>query len=596
MTTKRVAAAFSVALFAVAPAGAQRIDNPDLFGKSLEAAEQAMVFYGRYDHRDEMRRVAEIGYRVAQESGFEKMPMSFYLVDMPVPNAFALPGGQIFLTRGMLDLGLDDDMLAGLLGHEIGHVVREHGTRIQRRATLLNALSQVLLAGVMITAGNSGGQSPVPGPAYDRGASPGDRVVGAAATGLVVSELLLRSYSREFEDEADAEGQRMAAAAGYDPDGTRKLMALMRERLPESKQYGYWRTHPFFDQRVRAAAIREETLKVQEPSSADDYRRTTQQVLVTYRDENPPGSRRRGRRPEPEPAPERRSPTGLAPDQPSPPPPDLLALAALTAWPVGPTAEQLRLERLHRERDREISRRELYRDLGRLIDLYQEERDEVAALDPDSGLPDALDREIGAFRRQLESTYPEAVEVFRRGVFETEFLETFASNYPDAPESAEAALALGDAQARLGRPDRAVDHYLAAWREGPDSETGRRARLGLRNLAGILDSLAALQRLADFEEDAELAGLAAERLAARVGRFEKLENGSEFLKRYPGSPHAAAVEARLDTLAENLYGEVILYQEVGDHAKALDRIQKILTSAPLSRAAERLRAQAEVAS
>ena len=80
--------------------------------------------------------MAAIGYRLAQESKFQDFPFTFYLIDMPEPNAFALPGGQIFITKGMLDLGLNDDMLAGLLGHEIGHVVLKHGTRIQRRATL----------------------------------------------------------------------------------------------------------------------------------------------------------------------------------------------------------------------------------------------------------------------------------------------------------------------------------------------------------------------------------------------------------------------------------------------------------------------------
>ena len=197
--------------------------------------------------------MAEIGYRVAQESNFRDFPLTFYLVDLPVPNAFALPGGQIFLTKGMLDLRLNDDMLAGLLGHEIGHVVLDHGMRMKRRATLLNVLSQALLAGVVISASRSDRQpGGIPDP-YGGGSSSGDLVLGTAAAGAVVSELLLRSYSREFEDEADDEGQRLAAGAGFDPDGTRQLMERMRAHMPETREYGYWRTHPFFEERVRAA-------------------------------------------------------------------------------------------------------------------------------------------------------------------------------------------------------------------------------------------------------------------------------------------------------------------------------------------------------
>jgi len=52
---------------------------------------------------------------------------------MTEPNAFALPAGQIFITTGMLDLGLDDDMLANVLGHEIGHVINEHSIKMQPR-------------------------------------------------------------------------------------------------------------------------------------------------------------------------------------------------------------------------------------------------------------------------------------------------------------------------------------------------------------------------------------------------------------------------------------------------------------------------------
>jgi predicted Zn-dependent protease len=146
-----------------APLPAQTIANPDLFVKSAKAAQQALDYYGRYDNPEELERMAAIGYRLAQESKFQDFPFTFYLIDMPEPNAFALPGGQIFITKGMLDMGLNDDMLAGLLGHEIGHVVLKHGTRIQRRATLLNVLSQALLVGVMISASqNDNSRGPQP--------------------------------------------------------------------------------------------------------------------------------------------------------------------------------------------------------------------------------------------------------------------------------------------------------------------------------------------------------------------------------------------------------------------------------------------------
>src|SRR5436189_3401876 len=154
LSSQLAGAATAPAKQAVAPT-VPAISNIDLFSKSLQAAQQALIEYGAWENAAEMRRVADIGYRVVQASGYRAMPITFYLADMAEPNAFALPGGQIFVTRGMLDMGLTDDMLANLLGHELGHVVLQHGVKMERRATLLNLLSQAALIGVMVTAGGN---------------------------------------------------------------------------------------------------------------------------------------------------------------------------------------------------------------------------------------------------------------------------------------------------------------------------------------------------------------------------------------------------------------------------------------------------------
>lgn len=216
----------------------------ELFFKSLEASQEALDQYGAWDNQVELERVNRIGYRVARETGYSKFPFSFYLIDMAEPNAFALPGGQVFVTRGMLEIGLSDDALAALLGHEIGHVVKDHGMRMQRRATLLNLLSQALMVGVLIHANQNADRNTlarVPDPyGLERTtSSTGDLVQGTYAASMIVGELLLRSYSREFEDEADEVGQRIAAQAGFDPEGTRRLMAQLGSRLPQSHEYGY---------------------------------------------------------------------------------------------------------------------------------------------------------------------------------------------------------------------------------------------------------------------------------------------------------------------------------------------------------------------
>ncbi len=567
MRNRVIARVLMVALVFVGlchPAFAQGLEDPELFQKSQMAAQQALLFYGSYDDSAEMRRVADIGYRIAQESKFQEFPFTFYLADMPAPNAFALPGGQIFITSGMLKMGLNDDMLAGLLGHEIGHVVLQHGTRLQRKATLLNILSQALLVGVLIGVAGSGGQSDGVYDPYGRSSNTkGDLIQGAAAAGAVISELLMRSYSREFEDESDDEGQRMAAAAGFDPDGTRQLMEKMRTHLPQSKEYGYWRTHPFFEDRVRAATAREGLLKIQQPSTADQYRAQTQSTLLDFL-EYPKLDK------------------------------DLVSLLkheALIAWPQGSTADQIRLEQLHLLRDREQEQKPLSQEWREVATVYHKHLDEVRSLTPDSPLVGTLEKELAGLDSRLDEIYPQAAGVFQNGIYETEFLETFASNFPDKKEIAEVSLALGIAYARLGREDDAVEYFLRTMVEDPDSAAGQQAMTGLRNLTPRINSLAALEQLATESSDQELRKASEARVAKLASEYEALENGAEYLRRFPDGDHSIPVSNRLNQLADELYAELVLYQSVGDHVKGIDRIQRILTFAPHSPAADRLREQ-----
>lgn len=542
------------------------ISNSELFNKSIYAAEQALAYYGVWDEPKELERIADIGYAIAQQAAFEDFPISFYLIDMPEPNAFALPGGQIFMSRGMIQLGLDDDMLAGLLGHEIGHVVLRHGIRMERRAKLLNLLSQSLLVGVIVAAENNR-EDRGPVSVYDPTRSSsgrGDMVQGAAAAGLVLSELLLRSYSREFEDEADAEGLRLAAAAGYAPDGTARLMAKMQAHLPESNDYGYWRTHPFFRDRVRAASARQEGIKPQTPSPSDRYRQDTQTVLLDYID------------------------NARKLEEPAVP---MLKRAGLTAWPRGDRADDLRRERLQTMREELFEKPELARDYSALIEEHSSEHDLVSSWTPESELLGELTKEIATLETAREEVYPRAIKVLEGGVYETDFLRFFLANHKESPKAAQVALALGDAEARLRRPSDAVGSYLQAKTADPDGEIGERAARGLRALAPVLEDLSALQKLA-LEGDDDLRALASERLAEEVHRYAELANGASYLRSHPEGEHVEAVTERLNSLAEELHGELLLYQQVGDQVKALARIQQILTDAPLSPAAERIREKA----
>src|SRR6185295_11908565 len=276
-----------------------------------------------------------------------------------------------------------------VLGHEIGHVVLEHFARMQRKATLMNVLGTLLVAGVVIGENNSNRRQGPQAPYDPRvGTDPGgDLVQGAAAASLVISELLLRSYSREHEDEADKEGQRLAAAAGYDPDGARKLWEKMNSRAPQLREYGYWQTHPFGEERMRAAEIRKELWKVDAKKTADDYRKRTQGTLSGYLDR-------------------KKTDEDVT---------VFLKKAVLAAWPQGKVSDGLRLEKLHKRRDDELARPLLSRDYGAVLRLYRQELAEVRALDAKSDLVAALEGEIADLDGKRKELYPRAVEVLGGG-------------------------------------------------------------------------------------------------------------------------------------------------------------------------------------
>ncbi len=376
----------------------------------------------------------------------------------------------------------------------------------------MNVLGNLLVAGVLLGEANSnrrqGTQAPYdPRVGYDSG---GDLVQGAAAASLVISELLLRSYSRDHEDESDKEGQRLAAAAGYDPDGARRLWEKMNSRAPQLKEYGYWQTHPFGDERARSAEARKSTWAVATKKSADDYRKRTQATLSNYLDRQKPAE-------------------------------DVTAFlksALLASWPEGKVSDSLRLEKLHKRRDEEIARPLLSRDYGAVLKLYRQELAEVKALDARSDLIRALEGEISDLEAKRKELYPRAVEVLGGGVYETSFLVSFLSNFPEAPRGARSSPRPGRRLQPPRQPHGSRDPYLKAWETAPESTEGKRARTGLRILAPNLQELAALQQMAEQDQGPR---------AEESSRTSAWPPSSRATTRSPTAPSTCAASPRAPT-------------------------------------------------
>jgi predicted Zn-dependent protease len=192
---------------------------------------------GSYEGRELQEYVTSVGMKLAVNSERPNLPWHFTVVDVPAINAFALPGGYIYITRGILPYLDDESQLAGVLGHEIGHVTARHSVNQQSKSTL----AQIGLIGAAI-------------------AAPGGQQL-AQAGGVGLGALFLK-YGRDDEAQADQLGVRYASRAGWDPAGIPRMLTTLGriEEASDSKGVPNWlATHPPADDRVQRvqAAVRE---------------------------------------------------------------------------------------------------------------------------------------------------------------------------------------------------------------------------------------------------------------------------------------------------------------------------------------------------
>jgi predicted Zn-dependent protease len=171
--------------------------------------------------------VERVGRRLIKTIGPQPYDYHFYVVQHPALNAFAVPGGYIFVFTGLLVAASTDDELAGVLAHEIGHVSGHH---LVRQQTEGQVWSYAALLGALLSAVNP--------------------VLGAA--GLAAAQTAQLKYSREFEQEADYLGLRYATEAGYDPHALGSFFKelLSEQRVNPSGVPAYMLTHPLTENRI----------------------------------------------------------------------------------------------------------------------------------------------------------------------------------------------------------------------------------------------------------------------------------------------------------------------------------------------------------
>jgi predicted Zn-dependent protease len=198
-----------------------------------QAAASVRSTVGLVDDQALQAYVREIGRREAAGSERPQLPWEFHVVDDPSPNAFALPGGFIYATRGLLNLMTSEAELAGVLGHEIGHVTARHS---------VNQLSKQQLAQLGLGLGAI----------FAPDLAPLQSLVG---TGL---DLLFLKYGRDDEREADVLGFEYMRKLGYDVNEFDDVFEAL-ERIGDGERGAlpaWLATHPAPDERVKSAHAR----------------------------------------------------------------------------------------------------------------------------------------------------------------------------------------------------------------------------------------------------------------------------------------------------------------------------------------------------
>jgi predicted Zn-dependent protease len=199
-----------------------------------EVAEMVKTEMGVVDDATTTAYLNKVGQRLVQVNPDQRFDYTFSIVDQYVPNAFALPGGYIYVTRGFLALTNNEDELAGVMGHEIIHVSHRHSARqmAKARGPGLLSLPGRIVGGVISENLGNLINAPV-------------NLLGGA---------YLASHSRQDEFESDRFGQHLAGSAGYDPAALAPILAHLEDFVKlstgEKRIPGFFDTHPTTPDRV----------------------------------------------------------------------------------------------------------------------------------------------------------------------------------------------------------------------------------------------------------------------------------------------------------------------------------------------------------
>jgi predicted Zn-dependent protease len=198
----------------------------------------------------------DMGYRLASNSDRPDKSFTFTVLNQPVVNAFAAPGGVIALYSGLILAADDENEVAGVLAHEIAHITQQHLYRALENQQAMTIPIALAMLAVVLAGGGSG-----------------EAIQGALMGGQAAAQQAAIYFTRQNEYEADRIGISTLSRAGYDPAGMGEFFEKMG-RLTRSMGEGppeYLRTHPVSVSRIAEAENRAQNMPVPQPSDGRDF-------------------------------------------------------------------------------------------------------------------------------------------------------------------------------------------------------------------------------------------------------------------------------------------------------------------------------------
>jgi predicted Zn-dependent protease len=159
------------------------------------------------------------------------------VLDTDEINAFATPGGHIFVTRGLIACAANEDALAAAIAHEVAHIQLQHALTSIRNARYINAAISGTLAAIGEVAGGSISEL---------------TSIMSESVNEIVTTMVVKGFSKKDEFEADATALSLLAAAGYQPSGLLQMLEVLKQKLGNDKSKGFGKTHPSPAERIAA--------------------------------------------------------------------------------------------------------------------------------------------------------------------------------------------------------------------------------------------------------------------------------------------------------------------------------------------------------